>query len=97
MSLLGLHYLQLSLNLIYSIISIVVFTSYAPIKSSDVLRNRLESFEHALSLLYKFIILTFLNESKNIANDKALAIHLLSLTPNRNDKTFFEKSLILFR
>ena len=42
------------------------------LKSSDVLRNRLESFEHALSLLYKFIILTFLNESKNIANDKAL-------------------------
>jgi len=60
MSLLGLHYLQLTLNLIYSIIS------------SDVLRNRLESFEHALSLLYKFIILTFLNESRNIANDKML-------------------------
>jgi len=60
MSLLGLHYLQLTLNLIYSIIS------------SDVLRNRLESFVHALSLFYKFIILTFLNESRNIANDKML-------------------------
>ena len=60
MSLLGLHYLQLTLNLIYSIIS------------SDVLRNRLESFVHALSLFYKFIILTFLNESRNIAHDKML-------------------------